>query len=307
VPVRHVPSFTAERAGAPTKSALVSLTMSLSTFLGLAGQPGRLDGHGPIAAGLARRIAQDAAKEQPTWTAWRCVITDDVHGTVLGITDPISTPRHDPPPRLSRLTTAMEPVCVFPGCRTSARRCEIDHRIPYGRRHPEGGSGRTCSCNLQPLCKTHHQQKTAGALHVRAVPPTDGPLAPLGTLEWTLPSGVTCRSHPYVAGPAPIRTTGAGADPDVTAAVQHLADRQTRWDTWRDEHLGGRDPDDQLPDDDWAGDAWQRSRADAARARAEQRAHAEAEAAAAAAPAAPAAAPNVPPAGVHTDDEDCPF
>ena len=92
VPVTVVPSFTAAHAGAPAKSTLVSLTMPLSTFLGLADQPGRLDGYGPVPAGLARRIAADAAREQPAFTAWRCIITDDVHGSVLGVTDPIWTP-----------------------------------------------------------------------------------------------------------------------------------------------------------------------------------------------------------------------
>ena len=111
----------------------------------------------------------DAAREQPAWTAWRCIVTDDVHGSVLGVTDPIWTPRHDPPPRLTRLVTAMEPVCVFPGCRTPAPgRCDIDHRIPYthdpGDPAGERGGGRTCSCKLQALCRAHHQQKTAGAL-----------------------------------------------------------------------------------------------------------------------------------------------
>ena len=246
--------------------------MPLTTFLGIADQPGRLDGHGPIAAGVARRIAEDAAKEHPEWTAWRCIVTDDVHGTVLGVTDPVRTPHHDPPPRLARLVTAMEPVCVFPGCRLPARptggRCEIDHRIPYGHRVPGGGAGVTCSCNLQPLCKVHHQQKTAGALRVRAVGRDDDPGAAPGTLEWTLPSGVRCRSHPHVAAPAPIRTTGPGSDADVVAAAEHLADQRTRWETWCRGHLDGHDPDDRIPTDDWAGAAWQRSRQHAARARA---------------------------------------
>ncbi len=223
-----MPSFTAAFAGAPTKSTLVSLTMPLTTFLGLADQPGRLDGHGPVAAGLARRIAADAAREQPAFTAWRCIITDDTHGTVLGVTDPIWTPRHDPPPRLTRLVTAMEPVCVFPGCRQPAHpagRCDLDHRIPYHPDDPAGqrGGGRTCSCNLQALCRTHHQQKTAGLLHVRAVSREEDPTTPAGTLEWTLPSGVTCRSHPHIADPGPIPTTGPNAHPNVVAAITHLA------------------------------------------------------------------------------------
>lgn len=242
--------------------------MSLSTYLGLADQPGRLDGYGPVAAALARRIAVDAAKDQPTFTAWRCIVTDDVHGTVLGVSDPIWTPRHDPPPRLHGLAAAMEPVCVFPGCRRAVRLCDMDHRIPYDPHDPEGRhrGGRTCSCNLETLCRGHHQQKTSGALRVRAVVPGEDPTVPAGTLEWTLPSGVTCRSHPHVAATAPIPTSGPAADPDVTAAAAHLAQREADEQQWQSRHPGTRHPDDP-PDTDWAGQIWQRTRTEAARAR----------------------------------------
>jgi hypothetical protein len=126
------------------------------------------------------------------------------------------------------------------------------------------------------LCKIHHQQKTVGALLVRVVSHDDDPGAPPGTLEWTLPSGVTCRTHPAVAAPAPIGTTGPGGDPAVVAAAEHVAGQQTRWETWRREHLEGHDPDDQTPTDDWAGAAWQHSRQQAARARADDAARAAA-------------------------------
>ncbi len=290
-----MPSFTAAFAGAPTKSTLVSLTMPLTTFLGLADQPGRLDGYGPVAAGLARRIAADAAREQPAFTAWRCIITDDTHGTVLGVTDPIWTPRHDPPPRLTRLVTAMEPVCVFPGCRQPAHpagRCDLDHRIPYHPDDPAGqrGGGRTCSCNLQALCRTHHQQKTAGLLHVRAVGREEDPTTPAGTLEWTLPSGVTCRSHPHIADPGPIPTTGPNAHPNVVAAITHLAAQRAHERARQAAHAAEHPDRPPLDDDtadtpatatgtgtgtdprhdtDWADHAWQRSRAKAAQARAD--------------------------------------
>ncbi len=285
VPVRYVPSFTAQYAGAPTKATLVSLTMPLSTFLGLADQPGRLDRHGPVAAGLARRIATDAAKDQPAWTTWRCIVTDDTHGTVLGVTDPISTPvstplwtpRHDPPQKLARLVTAMEPTCVFPGCRVPARtrtanRCDLDHRIPYNTHDPDGTrpgtdrGGRTCSCNLQPLCRSHHQQKTTGALKVRALDPH--PNRPLDVLQWTLPSGITVLSHPHIAHPTSLAqtATAAGGDiaADIAAAVQHITDRETRWAA----HDATRGPRHEIgPDEHWADHAWQHSRQQAARAR----------------------------------------
>src|SRR6185437_7218313 len=80
----------------------VSLVMGLSTWLGLAEDPAVLDRYGSISAALARQIAKDAARDHPTTTTWRCVITDDAHVTVLGVGDPLRTPRHDPPPRLAR-------------------------------------------------------------------------------------------------------------------------------------------------------------------------------------------------------------
>jgi hypothetical protein len=134
----------------------------------------------------------------------------------------------------------MEPVCVFPGCRRTARCCDQDHRIPHHPHDPadptgQRGGGRTCSCNLQTLCRTHHRQKTAGALQVRAISRDEDPTAPAGTLEWTLPSGITCRSHPHVAGPAPIITTGPRAHPDVAAAAAHLADRRAERASWQRE------------------------------------------------------------------------
>jgi hypothetical protein len=173
---------------------------------------------------------------------------------------------------------------VFPGCRAPARRCDLDHRIPYdpddptgdhgGERGGERGGGRTCSCNLQALCRGHHHQKTSGALRVRAV--TDDPAAPAGTLEWTLPSGVTCRTHPHVAAPAPLTTPDPRRPlaPDVRAdidtAVHHLAGRERRT-TNRQEQRPTQDrptPPTTDSDGDPTEEAWQQSRADAAARRA---------------------------------------
>ncbi|MFN8171337.1 MAG: DUF222 domain-containing protein [Candidatus Nanopelagicales bacterium] len=46
--------------------------------------------------------------------------------------------------------------CRFPGCSRPAERCEIDHAHPYD------AGGHTDQCNLGPLCKHHHEMKTAG-------------------------------------------------------------------------------------------------------------------------------------------------
>jgi len=124
----------------------VGLTMPLSTWLGLADEPGLLDGSDLVAASIARQIAREAARNHPMTTTWRCVVVDDQHRTVLGVGDLVPTPHHDPPPRVARLVKTTYSTCAYPGCRAPARGCDLDHRVS----HDQGGP--TCSCNLQAPC-----------------------------------------------------------------------------------------------------------------------------------------------------------
>jgi hypothetical protein len=75
--------------------------------------------------------------------------------------------------------------CGFPGCRRPAVGCDDDHTIPYDK------GGRTCECNLHPLCRRHHQAKQAPGWRLDQPEP--------GTLIWTLPSGrgYTVTPEPY--------------------------------------------------------------------------------------------------------------
>jgi len=210
----------AKRAGRPLS---VSLTLPLNSYLGLANDPGRLDGYGPVAAGLARQIIRETIRSEPagiTAITWRCVIVDDVHRTVVGVGAPITVPRHDPPPRLAELTRTMAPMCRFPGCRIRAGDCDLDHRIPYRPDDPRGdrGGGVTCSCNVQPLCRSHHRLKTAGLIDVRVLTGADGDEIP-GTLEWTTRTGLRYRQAPTPATPASVDLD----DPEVATAVAHAA------------------------------------------------------------------------------------
>ncbi len=219
----------------------VNLTLPLSAYLRLSEDPGRLDGHGPIAAGLARQIIRDTARGAGshglTGITWRCVVTDDTHGTVLGVGSPIHVARHDPPPLLADLVRTSEPTCCFPGCRTRARDCDLDHRIPYR----EGGP--TCSCNLGPLCRTHHRLKTVGLIGIRLLPG-----APLGTLEFTTSTGLRYVRAPHRACPAPPDLD----DPLVAAAVAHagLHDAQRAVDDARmhDRHTATHREEDHAPE-----------------------------------------------------------
>ncbi|HYJ74863.1 MAG TPA: HNH endonuclease signature motif containing protein, partial [Kineosporiaceae bacterium] len=169
---------------------------------------------------LARQIAADAAREDPSTTTWRCVVTDDEHGSVVGVGRPISTPEHDAPLRVAALVRAAEGMCVFPGCSTPARRCDIDHRRPF----PVGA---TCSCNLQPLCRGHHRLKTTGHVRVRLVQPGEDENLPPGTLEWTTRAGHVYRSVPSQPVPPALEPALAGI-PARLAELRDVANAQVR-------------------------------------------------------------------------------
>ncbi|RDB48480.1 HNH endonuclease signature motif containing protein [Tsukamurella tyrosinosolvens] len=81
---------------------------------------------------------------------------------------------------LVRYLTILHPRCVFPLCTRPARRCEIDHSREYDHVDPARG-GRTAANNLQPLCKKHHQLKTAGGWIDARLPD--------GRILWITPDG----------------------------------------------------------------------------------------------------------------------
>jgi hypothetical protein len=85
---------------------------------------------------------------------------------------------------LEHLIRVRQQVCAFPGCQRAARRCDQDHTIPYDQ------GGRTCECNLAPLCRRHHQAKQAPGWHLDQPEP--------GTMIWATPSGRTYTTHPTV-------------------------------------------------------------------------------------------------------------
>jgi hypothetical protein len=89
-----------------------------------------------------------------------------------------------PPPSLAHLLRIRQRTCSYPGCRRPARRCDLDHVIPYDR----GGS--TCECNLTPLCRRHHRGKQAPRWHLSQDQP--------GTLTWQLP-----HDRSYITTPEP--------------------------------------------------------------------------------------------------------
>jgi hypothetical protein len=85
------------------------------------------------------------------------------------------TPAYEPSAGLRHLVRIRHLTCMFPGCRRPAAQCDADHTLAYDR------GGRSCLCNLAPLCRHHHQTKqTRGWALQQATP---------GILTWTSPSG----------------------------------------------------------------------------------------------------------------------
>jgi hypothetical protein len=97
------------------------------------------------------------------------------------------TRAYQPSSLLRHLIKARDQTCCFPGCRRPARRCDDDHSIPFDQ------GGRTCECNLAPLCRRHHAAKQAPGWHLQQPRP--------GTLIWTLPRG-----RQYIVAPRPYAT-----------------------------------------------------------------------------------------------------
>jgi hypothetical protein len=152
----------------------IQVTVAATTLLGVDDHPGELAGYGPIPAAAARRVAAD-----PDAT-WRRLLTDPVTGTLLDY----GTTVYRPPPVLDRYVVARDQVCVFPGCRQPARRCDLDHGVPYPQGH-------TSEANLAPLCRHHHRAKTEGGWTWRR--------GCDGTITWTAPTG-----HAYQTDTPPV-------------------------------------------------------------------------------------------------------
>ncbi len=122
--------------------------------------------------------------------------------TVRPVLDPGRTDAvdaHDPPAWMRELVVLRDRHCVFPGCATDARACDLDHRDPYVPLDQGGPPGQTSPANLACLCRRHHRAKTFAGWRYRRLPdPPDDPDDtgegnPGPTYEWTSPNLRTYR------------------------------------------------------------------------------------------------------------------
>ncbi|MDP3890129.1 HNH endonuclease signature motif containing protein, partial [Nocardioides sp.] len=95
---------------------------------------------------------------------------------VIDLAGHIDVDAYQIPDRLADQTRLLNPTCVFPSCRRPARHCDLDHNHPYAQ------GGRTCSCQLAPLCRRHHRAKTFDRWRYQRINPT--------TFIWTSPHGL---------------------------------------------------------------------------------------------------------------------
>jgi hypothetical protein len=90
--------------------------------------------------------------------------------------------RYRPSRRLQHLVRARNATCTAPGCGRRAASCDLDHT------HPHHDGGRTCECNLAPLCRHHHRCKQADGWRLDQPEP--------GVLVWHTPAGRTYTTTP---------------------------------------------------------------------------------------------------------------
>jgi hypothetical protein len=192
-------------------SGSVNLTMPMASLLGSSDSPGEAAGYGPLAAEDCRDLAGDlaAAGKRVKW----CVTFTDPGGRAVAHGCARASPSLAPgsvrawlakvkptqiecgtcsheretkayrPSNLVRhLVNVRQRTCAFPGCRRPAERCDLDHTTAFDQ------GGRTCPCNLSPLCRQHHQTKQAPGWHLQQPEP--------GTLVWTAPHGRTYTTEP---------------------------------------------------------------------------------------------------------------
>jgi hypothetical protein len=200
---------------------MVTITVPATAMGGDTGPPGEVDGFGSLDHADARDLLAAAARNPATrWcltvlnpdgtaAAHACAAGSRPWGpgqwrppgplTVRGLQDFLNimtlTPvirgpcqharaedRYRPSRKLSHLVKARNTTCTAPGCGRRAARCDLDHTDP----HHHGG--RTCECNLAPLCRHHHRCKQAEGWRLEQPEP--------GVLTWHTPAGRTYTTAP---------------------------------------------------------------------------------------------------------------
>ena len=108
------------------------------------------------------------------------------------------------------IVRARDRHCRLPGCRVPAKKCQLDHVIPFRHRSSHAG-GWTIPSNLQCLCAFHHQLKTQKLWSARMLAG--------GVMIWTSSYGTTHVTIPDGG------LTASPPDPDLIPKVRNGPDK----------------------------------------------------------------------------------
>ncbi|WP_341977382.1 DUF222 domain-containing protein [Microbacterium sp. LWO13-1.2] len=150
-------------------TAHVSVTVPITTLIGVGTTPAELNGRTPIDPATARRLAGAAS-------GWDRILTHPITGGLLAVD------RYRPSAHLKRLLRARDQRCRFPTCGLPAADCDIDHNQDAAL------GGATSEENLGDLCRRHHVLKHNSPWHVEQL---EG-----GVFAWTSPTGKVYLDRP---------------------------------------------------------------------------------------------------------------
>lgn len=137
----------------------------------------RAAGHPELASILAKTMA--AAKKATAEAQLRAIL-DEAAG---GCAHALEVKSYKVPATMRRWITARDRACRNPICRRRATQCDMDHTVPFEK------GGRTCPCDLGPLCRAHHELKQLPGWHLSQ--------DVQGHFTWTTPAGLTYRDKPF--------------------------------------------------------------------------------------------------------------
>lgn len=142
----------------------VTIHVELDTLAGLGHSTGDLAGFGPVIADIARQTTAELINGR-----WEYVVTDQGQPIATGTTS------RRPTASMTRQIRARYRTCVFPGCRTPAEDCDMDHIVPWAQ------DGATAVCNNSPGCRHDHRIRHQWNWTYQRLPS--------GHHQWTSPLG----------------------------------------------------------------------------------------------------------------------
>jgi hypothetical protein len=150
------------RAARPRRQVVLHVHLAQDALLSAGGLARLREARGPVTAEQVR-----------TWCG-NPYAQVTVH-QVLDLGEHVQVDSYEASARLKNQVDLRDVTCVFPWCTRRAERCDHDHRVD----HDHGGP--TCSCNIAPICRSHHRAKTTGGWSYLTVEP--------GVYLWRSPLG----------------------------------------------------------------------------------------------------------------------